>query len=331
MNLDFTKALNSGAPGSVMGGDMSGGEFAEFRKALEAGYGSDMGNLTGGGALRIQSLEKTLIATIAENKHFRLFNKLAKGNALATVDEWTEQDSVGAVVLGDYLGLAEGQKVRCTGRILEVADFQSSYGRYPDHPGRGLAEWFKEHGVHTPQILVIHPDEKMNVRGEDLSSITAGTDNKTGEPNVSFVMSSQGSRRLGRLTKMNQPEDGRYSLLGIVLDDQLQSAPRINEPIYRRGEISGHFTPEETKKLEAILKSGKLAVALNKEPLSKDFINSTLGNELKRKGLWAIGASLILVLIFMVFYYRFAGIVATFGLLLNLTLVVHHRNLSLDR
>ncbi|HET8550864.1 MAG TPA: hypothetical protein VFM97_00120 [Gammaproteobacteria bacterium] len=87
-------------PEGASSGAMSVNEVAELRKALEAGYGSDVAELTGGGALRIQSLEKTMLSTIQENKHFRLFNALAKSDATATVDEWTEQDSVGGFMGG---------------------------------------------------------------------------------------------------------------------------------------------------------------------------------------------------------------------------------------
>ena len=75
------------AGGRVVGGEMSMGDAAELRKAMEAGYGSDVAALTGAGALRIQSLEKTMMSTIQENKHFALFNALQKNNATATVDE----------------------------------------------------------------------------------------------------------------------------------------------------------------------------------------------------------------------------------------------------
>lgn len=88
------------AGGQTVTGEMGFQEVAELRKALEAGYGTDVATLTGGGALRIQSLEKTMLATIQENKHFRLFNELAKTNATATVDEWTEQSSVGGFLGG---------------------------------------------------------------------------------------------------------------------------------------------------------------------------------------------------------------------------------------
>lgn len=88
------------AGGRVTSGEMASGEVAELKKALESGYGTDVSTLTGGGALRIQSLEKTMLSTIQENKHFALFNELAKGNAGATVDEWTEQSGIGGFLGG---------------------------------------------------------------------------------------------------------------------------------------------------------------------------------------------------------------------------------------
>jgi len=93
-------ALPNVAAGASATGAMSFQGVTELRKALEAGYGTDVATLTGGGALRIQSLEKTMLSTIQENKHFALFNELAKTNATATVDEWTEQSGVGGFLGG---------------------------------------------------------------------------------------------------------------------------------------------------------------------------------------------------------------------------------------
>jgi len=75
-------------------------DVAELSKALTAGYGTDVSGFTGATAFRIQSLDRTMMATIQENKHFRLFNELAKQPATATVDEWTEQSSVGGFLGG---------------------------------------------------------------------------------------------------------------------------------------------------------------------------------------------------------------------------------------
>lgn len=88
------------AGSQTVSGEMPGDAVAELQKALEAGYGSDVAALQGGGALRIQSLEKTMLTTIQENQHFVLFNELAKSNATATVDEWTEQNDVGGFLGG---------------------------------------------------------------------------------------------------------------------------------------------------------------------------------------------------------------------------------------
>lgn len=116
-------ALPQISGGQSITGEMGVNDVAELRKSLEAGYGTDVAALTGGGALRIQSLEKTLMSTIQENKHFALFNNLAKSNATATVDEWTEQSGVGGFLGGSTnsesgtIAAASGQYARRTGQV----------------------------------------------------------------------------------------------------------------------------------------------------------------------------------------------------------------------
>lgn len=88
------------AAGQTITGEMGGSALAELQKALTAGYGTDVSTLTGGSSFRIQSLDRTMQATIQENKHFRLFNALAKTAAGATVDEWVEQSGVGGFLGG---------------------------------------------------------------------------------------------------------------------------------------------------------------------------------------------------------------------------------------
>jgi hypothetical protein len=92
--------FNINFPDGARSGEMGTDAVAELRKALEAGYGSDVAALTGGGALRIQSLEMTMLSTIQENKHFALFNALQSSKAVATVDEWTEQNGIGGFLGG---------------------------------------------------------------------------------------------------------------------------------------------------------------------------------------------------------------------------------------
>ncbi len=195
--------------------------------------------------------------------------------------------------------------------------------QYQDGDALGLefAQWCQNNSIQVPEILMIYPDENQDVQGKHLSSIRAQFDDK-GRPALGFSTTSEGMSRLGLLTRLNTEDGPRKKELGIVLDGKLSSAPTINSTIRAQGEIAGSFTQGEVNELKRNLESGKLDVALNKNPISRNFVESTLGNELRTKGIWAIGASLVLVLVFMCIYYRFAGVIATISLLLNLCLIL---------
>lgn len=86
--------------GDATTGEVSNDVVAALQKALTADYGTDVAGLTGGGALRIQSLDTQMQAVIQENDDFKLFNRLVKNKAGATVDEWTEQSAIGGFLGG---------------------------------------------------------------------------------------------------------------------------------------------------------------------------------------------------------------------------------------
>ena len=132
-------------PGLIAGADALAGMndtgFDELRKALTAGYGTDVSTLTGGAALRIQSLDMTMQATIQDKRKFRLFNKLPKPKVGATIDEWTEMSSVGGFLGGStnseagVINQATGQYNRrfgmvkflmCQRQVSLVAQLQNS-------------------------------------------------------------------------------------------------------------------------------------------------------------------------------------------------------------
>lgn len=97
-------------------------------KALEMGYGTDSATLTGGGALRVQSLDTTMQAVIQANEDFTLFNDLPKPRIGATVDEWTEQSNVGGVLGGStntetgIIEASQGQYDRRVGLVKYLSD-----------------------------------------------------------------------------------------------------------------------------------------------------------------------------------------------------------------
>ncbi len=208
---------------------------------------------------------------------------------------------------------------KATGEIVPLNTLQYQDG---DALGLEFAVWCRDNGIKVPEILMMYPKENQDVQGKHLSSVRSQFDDK-GRPAIGFSTTSEGMARLGLLTRLNtEPEGQPKKELGIVLDGKLSSAPTINSTIRANGEISGSFTQSEVNELKRNLDSGKLDVALNKNPISRNFVESTLGNELRTKGIWAIGVSLALVLVFMCFYYRFAGVIATISLILNLCLIL---------
>jgi SecD/SecF fusion protein len=156
-----------------------------------------------------------------------------------------------------------------------------------------------------------------------LESTYADSDQQ-GRPAVSFRLDAEGSTRFGRLTGRNLPNQatGLKKYLGILLNRQLLSAPTINSRITDQGIIEGDFTQEEVESLVNVLNAGRLPAALNPTPLSEKVISPTLGAATVRQGAIAIVVSMALVLVFMLFYYRFAGLVACLALISNLMLVL---------
>ncbi len=172
-------------------------------------------------------------------------------------------------------------------------------------------------------LVVVDPDERLRVEGSHLSSVVGSYD-QTMHPCVNFRMNSQGSKLFGLLTRRNLPdkEANSYAHLGIVMDDALLSAPRIQSTITSQGEITGNFTQPEVDELVRVLKAGRLPAVLKKQPISDYNISPLLGSDTIQKGKIAIVVSISAVLAFMLVYYRFAGIVACLALVVNLILIV---------
>ena len=155
-----------------------------------------------------------------------------------------------------------------------------------------------------------------NVQGKDLASATPDYD-EVGQPAVTFSMTGPGAAKFGGLTSTNLNRS-----LGIVLDEHLLSAPTINATITSRGIITGRFNQQEVDVLAGVLKAGKLPTALKKDPISDNEVSAILGSDTIQKGKYAIMVSLVGVIVFMLVYYRFAGIVACLALATSLLLIV---------
>ncbi|MFY7953430.1 MAG: SecDF P1 head subdomain-containing protein, partial [Armatimonadaceae bacterium] len=189
--------------------------------------------------------------------------------------------------------------------------------------GRDFAVWLKEKGIRSPQVLMLEPREDMNVEGKDLYNIMQSID-QYGRPSVAFSIRGPAVSKMRKLTTRYRPtEDGNKYHRGIGIDDQVHSAPTINSEISGSGVIEGRFTEKEIEDLIITLQSGKIDVALNPVPISKQFVQSTLGEELKQKGIYALIVSYLAIFVFVMVYYQwFAGTIANIALFLNLVLTL---------
>lgn len=174
-----------------------------------------------------------------------------------------------------------------------------------------------QRGIRELEVLV-RMDDRLNVEGGDLEFASSGFDDRGGNA-VHFNMTSRGAKKMAALTSTHLPisERDKYQM-GIILDEEVLSAPTINDTISDRGMISGSFTDQEVAFLVRILQGGRLPASLNKAPISENRIDPLLGQDTIFRSMVSMILALSVTLLFIIFWYRGAGIVASVALLLNL-------------
>ena len=156
--------------------------------------------------------------------------------------------------------------------------------------------------------------DTVAVSGADLEDarVTAG---EYGYPAVSFQFNNEGAKKFGNLTGANIGKQ-----LAIVLDNTVQSAPRINSRISSQGQITGQFKMEEPRQLAIVLRAGALPAPVS--IIEKRVIGPGLGEDSIKSGLTASAIGFIFIVLFMTIYYRAGGVIASIALLLNLVFLL---------
>ena len=154
------------------------------------------------------------------------------------------------------------------------------------------------------------------VTGQDLETATPQPSTKyPGQYEVNFVLSNAAAARFGPFTAENVGKD-----LAIVLDNQVYSAPVINQRIDSNGVIEGNFSQQSAQDLAVVLRSGALPASI--KYLEEDTVGPSLGADSIRDGVRASIGSIVVVMIFLVIYYRLAGVNAVVALFLNLVILM---------
>jgi preprotein translocase subunit SecD len=153
------------------------------------------------------------------------------------------------------------------------------------------------------------------VSGKDLRDAQPSRD-QNGQPSVSFTLTGEGGQRFFNFTSAHVGD-----MLAVVLDNKVQEVANIKEPIRDRGEISGgRMSEQQAKDLSMILRSGALPAGI--KYLEERTVGPSLGADSIRAGVRAAVAGMLAVLIFMLIYYRGAGINADVALILNLVFLL---------
>src|SRR5690554_3657169 len=169
---------------------------------------------------------------------------------------------------------------------------------------------------YTLYALKIPQDLKARVGGTDIENARLSFDPNQSDRGVSIEMSDRGAEEWGKMTSENV---GNF--IAITMDEKVYSAPIINGPI-TGGQtlISGDFTVAEAQALTNLLNAGALPAPCI--IVDEAVVGPTIGAENSRSGLISFAFALALVLIYMVFYYGRAGLVADIALVMNIVLIV---------
>ncbi len=132
---------------------------------------------------------------------------------------------------------------------------------------------------------------------------------------MGFTLNQDGARRFGQLTEQNINRQ-----LAIILDNRVFSAPTIQGRITDEGQITGAFTQQEAGDLALVLRSGALPASL--DFLEERTVGPTLGAASIRSGVSASIAGLLMVVAFMMFYYKLTGLNAVISIVVNLIILL---------
>jgi preprotein translocase subunit SecD len=233
--------------------------------------------------------------------------------------------------LGDYQILVELPGVDDQARVQDLIQStamleirQSLGGPYPDEQSA-----LQANGGTIPPDAVVLPGNTGDSGGQpeyflvSRTSAVAGSDireaqpsrDENGRPDVQFSLSNDGGRRFYQFTSAHVGEK-----LAVVLDNRVREVANIQEPIRDSVRITGAFTEDQTRDLSTMLRSGALPASIHY--LDEETVGPSLGADSIRQGVLSAVVGMSAVLVFMLIYYRGAGINADLALVLNLIILL---------
>ena len=215
-------------------------------------------------------------------------------------------------IVGEFPGLEDTESVLATIQQTGLLEFVDTGDFAPQEGSRILTDYSPaSQSAETPAADGTTPENTIYhtiMTGADLESVVVSTDASRTTYLINFVLTSQGAEIFADHTAANTQK-----FLTIVLDKQVISSPRINEPIPSgQGQISGNFTYESANAFAIQLRYGSLPIPL--KIVETRIIGPTLGADSLNKSLVAGLIGMAIVASFMIIYYRMPGIVAVISI-----------------
>ncbi|HXE43258.1 MAG TPA: hypothetical protein VN516_09560, partial [Candidatus Baltobacteraceae bacterium] len=201
-------------------------------------------------------------------------------------------------------------------RIVNDDSDQIIHDNLPIPPGYEVLKHIlppKNGNPQPPEVVVVKKKAENNLAGDIVKSAHMGRD-QMGNPDIEFELTTVAAKEFGDVTTeyAPDPQTGREHRMAIIMDGQLYSAPNINQPILGGNvQITGNFSDAEAQNLASVLQNPLRA------PLHVVYersVAATLGTDTIKHGIYASFAAVIFVSLFMLLYYRLAGLTANVAL-----------------
>jgi preprotein translocase subunit SecD len=187
-------------------------------------------------------------------------------------------------------------------------------------------------GVISPDSMLVHgtgsagaPDQiwllkrVSEVEGTDFRDAQPGQD-QNGRPNIRFNLTTEAGNRFYNYTQAHTASSATPGSMAIVLDNKVREVAGIQSAIRDSGEITGAFTQQQANDLSLMLRTGALPASISY--LETRTVGPSLGAASIHQGIVAAIAGMLAVMVFMLIYYRGAGINADLALILNLVILL---------
>ena len=259
------------------------------------------------------------LASLSEEEQQEVFRKTSPFSARLfpysnQQNQWVESSILGSAKITDTADVNE---------YLNMKEIQTALSsvRNLDFMWESKSSFSTEDGTPMLNLFLIKKTKSGNplLDGEEVESARQDFDPLSRKPLVSLQFKSAGAIAWADLTEKSFTDQ---TGIAVTLDRKVFSSPVASERIeggrtqISGGSFSGPGGLEEARKLASILKAGALPAP--SKIVDEAFVGPTLGAENVQNGLWSFAGALLLVLLYMIFYYAKAGIVADIALIANI-------------